>query len=124
MLRYFRAFDFDGLEKIDNRSYQSGTSEVKLYVPVMVAASELKFDMNLVDYVPVYRTEAGTGEGFGQARPGQDHHAQGSGQEDHDGAQVHGQEDDNASLSERRPGSSDRPAPRLRGSGRFAFHRC
>jgi 3-O-methylgallate 3,4-dioxygenase len=64
-LKYFRAFDFEGLEKIDNRSYQSGTSEVKLYVPVMVAASQLKFEMTLVDYVPVYRTEAGTGEGFG-----------------------------------------------------------
>jgi 3-O-methylgallate 3,4-dioxygenase len=64
-LKYFRAFDFESLEKVDNRSYQSGTSEVKLYVPVMVAASQLKFEMTLVDYVPVYRTEAGTGEGFG-----------------------------------------------------------
>jgi 3-O-methylgallate 3,4-dioxygenase len=64
-LQYFRGYDFEGLEKIDNRTYQSGTSEVKLYVPVMVAAAQLKFNMNLVDYVPVYRTEAGTGEGFG-----------------------------------------------------------
>ena len=64
-LQYFRAYDFEGLEKIDNRTYQSGTSEVKLYVPVMVASSRLGFQMNLVDYVPVYRTEAGTGEGFG-----------------------------------------------------------
>jgi len=60
-----QAYDFEGLEKIDNRTYQSGTSEVKLYVPVMVASSRLGFQMNLVDYVPVYRTEAGTGEGFG-----------------------------------------------------------
>jgi 3-O-methylgallate 3,4-dioxygenase len=64
-LRAFRSYDFDGLEKIDNRTYQSGTSEVKLYVPVMVATSQLNLEMNLVDYVPVYRTEAGTGEGFG-----------------------------------------------------------
>jgi 3-O-methylgallate 3,4-dioxygenase len=64
-LQYFRAYDFEGLASIDNRTYQSGTSEVKLYVPVMVAAAQLKFAMNLVDYVPVYRTEAGTGEGFG-----------------------------------------------------------
>ena len=63
-LRLFKAWDFDGLEQIDNRSYQSGTSEVKLYVPVMVAASEYGLKMSLVDYVPVYRTEAGTGEGF------------------------------------------------------------
>ncbi len=63
-LKLFKNWDFDGLEKIDNRSYQSGTSEVKLYVPVMVAASQNGLKMNLVDYVPVYRTEAGTGEGF------------------------------------------------------------
>jgi Catalytic LigB subunit of aromatic ring-opening dioxygenase len=64
-LKYFESYDFEGLAQIDNNSYQSGTSEVKLYVPVMVAAAQLGFEMNLVDYVPVYRTEAGTGEGFG-----------------------------------------------------------
>lgn len=64
-LKYFKSYDFEGLAQIDNRTYQSGTSEVKLYVPVMVAAAQLGFQMNLVDYVPVYRTEAGTGEGFG-----------------------------------------------------------
>ncbi|WP_116808050.1 protocatechuate 3,4-dioxygenase [Steroidobacter cummioxidans] len=64
-LQYFREYDFEGLAQIDNNSYQSGTSEVKLYVPVMVASSQLGFKMNLVDYVPVIRTEAGTGEGFG-----------------------------------------------------------
>ena len=48
-LQYFRAYDFEGLENIDNRTYQSGTSEVKLYVPVMVASSRLEFQMNLVD---------------------------------------------------------------------------
>ena len=60
-----KAANFDGLANIDDRSYQSGTSEVKLYVPVMVAMAELGFPMTLVDYVPCYRTEAGTGEGFG-----------------------------------------------------------
>ena len=63
-LQYFKAYDFDGLAQIDNRTYQSGTSEVKLYVPVIHAAAQLGFQMNLIDYVPVYRTEAGTGEGF------------------------------------------------------------
>lgn len=64
-IELFRNYDFEGLAQIDNRSYQSGTSEVKLYVPVMVAMAQLGYAMNLVDYVPVYRTEAGTGEGFG-----------------------------------------------------------
>jgi 3-O-methylgallate 3,4-dioxygenase len=65
LLELFESYDFEALARIDNRTYQSGTSEVKLYVPVMVAAAQLGFALNLVDYVPVYRTEAGTGEGFG-----------------------------------------------------------
>jgi 3-O-methylgallate 3,4-dioxygenase len=65
LLGYFENYDFDALSKVDDRSYQSGTSEVKLYVPVLVAMAELGCRMNLVDYVPCYRTEAGTGEGFG-----------------------------------------------------------
>jgi hypothetical protein len=64
-LECFRTYDFERLANIDDRSYQSGTSEVKLYVPVMVAMSQLGCEMQLADYVPCYRTEAGTGEGFG-----------------------------------------------------------
>jgi Catalytic LigB subunit of aromatic ring-opening dioxygenase len=61
----FQSYDFERLMKVDDRSYQSGTSEVKLYVSVLWAMSQLGWKMNLVDYVPCYRTEAGTGEGFG-----------------------------------------------------------
>jgi seryl-tRNA synthetase len=64
-LKYFAASDFDALTAVDDRSYQSGTSEVKLYVPILWAMSQLGCAMQLVDYVPCYRTEAGTGEGFG-----------------------------------------------------------
>lgn len=64
-IQYLGAGDLQGLEKIDDRSYQSGTSEVKLYVPVLVAMKEMGAPMTLVDYVPCYRTEAGTGEGMG-----------------------------------------------------------
>jgi Catalytic LigB subunit of aromatic ring-opening dioxygenase len=62
---YLKAGDLEGLEAIDDRSYQSGTSEVKLYVPVLMAMKEVGAEMTLVDYVPCYRTEAGTGEGMG-----------------------------------------------------------
>lgn len=65
VMGYLKDADFDGLANIDDRSYQSGTSEVKLYVPVLVAMKELGAPMTLVDYVPCYRTEAGTGEGMG-----------------------------------------------------------
>jgi 3-O-methylgallate 3,4-dioxygenase len=56
--------DLEGLAKIDERIYQSGTSEVKLYVAVLIAAQRMGFPMTLVDYVPCYRSEAGTGEGM------------------------------------------------------------
>ena len=56
ILGYFNAFDFDGLASVDDRSYQSGTSEVKLHVPILAAMAELGFKMNLVDYVSCYRT--------------------------------------------------------------------
>lgn len=59
------SYDFDTLEGIDNRSYQSGTSEVKLYCSVLVAMQESNTQMTLVDYVPCLRTAAGTGEGMG-----------------------------------------------------------
>ena len=64
-LGLFANYDLDGLAKINERSYQSGTSEVKLYVPILWAMSQLGCKMQLADYVPCYRTEAGTGEGFG-----------------------------------------------------------
>jgi 3-O-methylgallate 3,4-dioxygenase len=63
-LNDFSTFNFDDLVSVDNRSYQSGTSEVKLYVPILWAMSQLGCNMELIDYVPCYRTEAGTGEGF------------------------------------------------------------
>ncbi|MGH2448682.1 MAG: protocatechuate 3,4-dioxygenase [Chloroflexota bacterium] len=63
-LSAFETYDFERLAQVDERSYQSGTSEVKLYVPVLIAMQELGCRMDLIDYVPCYRTEAGTGEGF------------------------------------------------------------
>jgi hypothetical protein len=65
IMGYLKDADLDGLAKIDDRSYQSGTSEVKLYVPVLIAMKGLDAPMTLVDYIPCYRTEAGTGEGMG-----------------------------------------------------------
>jgi hypothetical protein len=65
IMRMLREYDFDSLAAIDNRSYQSGTSEIKLYVSVMMALHETGAQMTLVDYVPCFRTAAGTGEGMG-----------------------------------------------------------
>lgn len=56
--------DLEGLANIPETIYQSGTSEVKLYVPVLIAAQQMGYPMTLVDHVPCYRSEAGTGEGM------------------------------------------------------------
>ncbi len=64
-LGYFRNYDFEGLNNISEASYQSGNSEVKLYAPVLWAMKQLGAETQVVDYVPCYRTEAGTGEGCG-----------------------------------------------------------
>jgi 3-O-methylgallate 3,4-dioxygenase len=65
IMGYLRAGDLTALEAVDDRSYQSGTSEIKLYASVLVAMAEIGAKMTLVDYIPCYRTEAGTGEGMG-----------------------------------------------------------
>ena len=65
IIELLQAYDFDALSKVHDGYYQSGTSELKLYVPVMCVMADAGFDMTLVDYVPCYRTEAGTGEGMG-----------------------------------------------------------
>ena len=65
IIGYLGNYDFDALAQVDDRSYQSGTSEIKLYGAMMVALQNAGAKMTLVDYVPCYRTEAGTGEGMG-----------------------------------------------------------
>jgi len=47
--------------------FQAGTSEIKNWIVVAGAMAEIGLKMNLVDYVPCYRSEAGTGSGMGFA---------------------------------------------------------
>jgi 3-O-methylgallate 3,4-dioxygenase len=65
LLESLKTNNLERLAQIDDRTFQSGTSEVKLYVPVLVAMADVGAPMTLVDYVPCYRSEAGTGEGMG-----------------------------------------------------------
>jgi 3-O-methylgallate 3,4-dioxygenase len=55
----------DDLAALGEDTFQSGTSEIKNWVPVAGAMAELGFDFNLVDYVPCYRSVAGTGNAMG-----------------------------------------------------------
>ena len=65
IMKMLAEYDYEALAAVDDRSYQSGTSEIKLYVSVMMALQETGAQMTLVDYVPCWRTPAGTGEGMG-----------------------------------------------------------
>ena len=47
--------------------FRSGTSEVKNWIPVAAALAETDLEMNVVDYIPCYRSEAGTGNAMGFA---------------------------------------------------------
>ena len=64
-LDWMRRGDLEGLGSVPEYAFQSGTSEVKNWAPVAAVMADLKFEMTLVDYVPVYRSVAGTGNAMG-----------------------------------------------------------
>jgi hypothetical protein len=45
--------------------FQAGTSEMKNWLPLAAAMAELRFKPTIVDYIPCYRSEAGTGNAMG-----------------------------------------------------------
>lgn len=57
-----RAGDTDDLAAIPEALLQSGSSEIKNWITVAAACGHLDFDV--IDYVPGYRTPAGTGTGL------------------------------------------------------------
>lgn len=59
--------DAAALASVPESTWQSGTSEIKNWITVAGAMTEAGLRMNLVDYVPAYRSEAGTGSGLGFA---------------------------------------------------------
>jgi hypothetical protein len=65
ILKKLAGYDYEGLSAIPNGWFQSGTSEIKIYSTVMKALQHTGAEMTLVDYVPCWRTAAGTGEGMG-----------------------------------------------------------
>lgn len=60
-----RKGSIDDLASYGEEIFQSGTSEIKNWIPVAGAMADLGFPMTLVDYVPCYRSEAGTGNAMG-----------------------------------------------------------
>ncbi len=56
-----RKCDLDPVIGLGEAIFQAGTSEVKNWIPVAGAMADIGLHMTLVDYVPCYRSEAGTG---------------------------------------------------------------
>jgi hypothetical protein len=56
------------LTSIPDARFQSGTSEIRNWIVVAGALEQSPLAMELVDYVPCYRSEAGTGCAMGFAR--------------------------------------------------------
>jgi 3-O-methylgallate 3,4-dioxygenase len=67
VLDAFQASDMERLEAIPDNLYQSGTSEIKNWIPLAAMMAARGRGMTLVDYVPCYRSEAGTGNAMGFA---------------------------------------------------------
>jgi Catalytic LigB subunit of aromatic ring-opening dioxygenase len=65
ILGAIRAGDSKRLEQLGEGIFQSGTSETKNWIPVIGAMAELGCRPNVVDYVPCYRSAAGTGNAMG-----------------------------------------------------------
>ena len=61
VLGAFQRDDIDALTGEDDALYRSGTSETKNWIVASGALAETGFKMKLLDYVPCYRSEAGTG---------------------------------------------------------------
>jgi 3-O-methylgallate 3,4-dioxygenase len=57
----FKKGDIAALTRVSENIFQAGTSEIKNWITVAGILSETGLTMKLVDYVPCYRSEAGTG---------------------------------------------------------------
>jgi AcrR family transcriptional regulator len=60
--------DVAALSRIPESMFQSGTSEIKNWIAAAGAMAEAGLSINLLDYVPCYRSEAGTGSAMGFAQ--------------------------------------------------------
>jgi hypothetical protein len=57
--------DSAALASLPEELFESGTSEIKNWITVAGTMAEAGLNMKLVDYVPCYRSEAGTGSAMG-----------------------------------------------------------
>ena len=61
VLKALEDHDEKTLLSVPDDRFRDGTSEIKNWIPLAAIMDELGFKMNLIDYVPCYRSIAGTG---------------------------------------------------------------
>src|SRR5262245_6587915 len=61
VIEALRSGDMSALAGVSEMIFQAGTSEIKNWITAAGILSETGLQMKLVDYVPCYRSEAGTG---------------------------------------------------------------
>jgi len=61
VIRALKENDEKTLTSIPENRFQAGTSEIKNWIPVAAMMAERHMDVHVVDYVPCYRSIAGTG---------------------------------------------------------------
>jgi hypothetical protein len=67
VLEAMQTGDIKTLTSLPEAMFQSGTSEIKNWIVVAGMMAEAGLKMKLLDYVPCYRSEAGTGSAMGFA---------------------------------------------------------
>jgi hypothetical protein len=67
-LGFLKQGDVKGMTTMPETFLQSGTSEFKNWIPVGAIARDAGLAMDVVDYVPCYRSSAGTGNAMGFVR--------------------------------------------------------
>lgn len=67
ILEALKTADVTALAAIPDSVFQAGTSEIKNWITVAGIMAETRLRMDIVDYVPCYRSEAGTGNAMGFA---------------------------------------------------------
>ena len=67
-LAFLKKGDVKGMTTMPETFLQSGTSEFKNWIPVGAIAHDAGLAMDVIDYVPCYRSSAGTGNAMGFVR--------------------------------------------------------
>jgi len=65
VLEGIRRGDVTRITSLPESTFQSGTSEIKNWIPVVAAMAQIGMPAHVVDYVPCYRSIAGTGNAMG-----------------------------------------------------------